>query len=119
MLNYDEVMQIMEEFEEEAPPTRKRMCGECPFRRDSTPGHLGPHTAEEWASAAHGEGPMACHSTIVESESWVGTQQCAGMAQFRTNICKRPRHPLIETAAEPDRVNVFAWDNEMVEHHNS
>lgn len=114
---YERNLLSMEEFEEVAPPVRSKPCNECPFLRTSLPGHLGHLTAAEWAEMAHGEGPMACHLTTNPASSWVGTMQCAGMAQFRRNIFKSPRDPLIAVAPERDTVTVFAWDNEMIAHH--
>lgn len=118
-MDHDELMKSMAEFEEVQPPCRDKPCAECPFLRTSMPGHLGPHTVEEWVEAAHGEGPMACHMTIRADGSWKRTKQCAGMAQFRKNIMKSPRSPLIAVAAERNTDAVFARGTEMIEHHNS
>jgi hypothetical protein len=44
-------------------------------------------------------------------------RQCAGSAIFRANICKSPRNPEVARADEADRVTVFGWDNEFIDHH--
>lgn len=101
----------------EYPKATERPCNECPWRRDSTPGHLGPHSAEEWVAAAHGEGAIACHLTITDS-NWTdeGMRQCAGAATFRANVLKVPRNPTI-AVAKVDKERVFGWNDEFMEHH--
>lgn len=101
------------------PESTKVPCNECPWRRDSTPGHLGPHSAEQWILGVHGEGAIACHMTITD-QNWddPGMRQCAGAAQFRKNVWKLPRDPKIAVAEERDTETVFAWNDEFLEHHN-
>lgn len=99
------------------PEATVRPCNECPWRRDSRPGHLGPYSAQEWANAAHGESPIACHETIKhEDQDWSELRQCAGMAIFRANIFKSPRHPKV-ARAKRDEETVFSWDDEFIAHH--
>lgn len=104
------------------PEVTKTPCNECPWRRAAWAGHLGPHTAEEWVEMAHGEGAIACHKTIraeVEADwSDEGLRQCAGAAQFRTNVFKSPRNTQIAVAASRDTETVFAWNDEFLDHHN-
>jgi hypothetical protein len=91
-------------------------CRDCPWRRGAARGWLGPMTGEEWIDAAHGEGAIACHLTIPAGGGWGdATQQCAGAAAFRANVCKQPRNPTI--AVGPERDDVFASDAEFLEHH--
>ena len=99
------------------PDAVPKPCVECPWRRDSTPGFIGPHTAEEWVRMAHSEIAIACHMTIQE-ESWdaPGIRQCAGAGIFRANICKSPRNPEV-VVLEADRETVFGWNDEFVAHH--
>lgn len=101
------------------PEPTKSPCNECPWRRNSLPGHLGPHTAEEWVGLAHSEAPIACHKTIEVDGSWdtPGIRQCAGAGIFRTNVLKSPRSPEVWTADEPDPKTVFQWGSEFVAHH--
>jgi hypothetical protein len=110
---------------ENLPPATPNPCNECPWLRDSNPGHLGPYSAEYWATIAHGNSPVACHKTIKRTDDdgegdWAdpAMRQCAGMAQFRTNICKKPLFPQVATAEERDTSVVFAWDDEFIAHHN-
>lgn len=104
-------------FLKELPEATARPCAECPWRRDSRSGHLGPNTAEEWAELAHGESPIACHMTIEsDDQPWPELRQCAGSAIFRANICKSPRNPEV-AVGQQDTKTVFAWDDEFIAHH--
>ncbi len=85
-------------------------CSDCPWARASFNGWLGPGTAEEWLTAAHGEGTVPCHVHP--------NVQCAGLAIFRANVYKVPRDQ--ETLRLPaDRVRVFAIDDEFKAHHDN
>lgn len=108
------------------PPVRPVPCHECPWRRVSEPGVLGPFDAETWVSMAHGEIPIACHTSIdplyTNSQgegSWDqdGMLQCAGAATFRKHIAKRPRDEEIAVGPE-DRVKIFTWNDQFLEHHD-
>lgn len=44
-------------------------------------------------------------------------QQCAGLAIFRTNICKSPRYRDILTLPQ-DKTTVFASPAEFIDHHS-
>lgn len=100
------------------PVATKTPCIECPWRRDSAAGHLGPHDAKTWAQAAHGESAIACHATIT-GEDWTdpGMRQCAGAAIFRRNVLKLPHNPTIATSDEPDHERVFSSSREFIAHH--
>lgn len=99
------------------PPPVKEPCRECPWRRASWAGHLGPFSPEEWLDILHGESPIACHLTIPPGGGWGdNTRQCRGAAIMRANVCKTPRNPSIETGPE-DPVTVFRRNAEFLEHH--
>lgn len=106
------------------PPVRRNPCGDCPWRVNSLPGWLGPHSADEWLAMAHGEGPIACHTTIVGDENGDGDWdhpdilQCAGAARFRANVCKSPRDPDI-ARGPADRENIFTWNDKFLAHHQA
>lgn len=101
------------------PPVRPTPCFDCPWRRDSAAGWLGPYTAEEWWQLAHSDQPIACHITIPESgeEDWEvkGILQCAGAAIYRTNVHKSPRDP--EVATLPGDLETVFGFGEFVAHH--
>lgn len=101
----------------EYPPACAVPCNDCPWRRNATPGWLGPYTAHEWADAAHREGAVACHQTIPEGGGWgPKTVQCKGMAIFRANVFKQPRNRTIETGPR-DVDRVFTDEREFIIYH--
>jgi len=105
------------------PDATKRPCSECPWRRESAAGWLGPMGPLDWLRAADGELAIACHKTIkTEDGESVGNWddpdilQCKGVAVFRANTCKEPRDPEIVTGPV-DREDVFANKQEFYDHH--
>lgn len=109
----------MTDFDELPPVKTGGPCRECPWANDSAPGWLGPYTAAEWLTLAHSDQPIACHKTIEEDESWStpGIRQCAGAAQFRRNVDKKPRHPKVASEKDFDDTFVFATDQQFRDHH--
>lgn len=98
------------------PPPPPKPCNDCPWRRDSMRGWLGPFSPEKWLESAHGETPVACHQTIPEGGGWgPRTLQCRGLASFRCHVAKSPRNKSIVTG--PKDPTVFATNEEFVEHH--
>lgn len=84
-------------------------CGDCPWRRDALPGWLGSLSADDWLRAAHGEATADCHTLT--------GAQCAGLATYRANVCKRPRNPAALQLG-PDRDTVFAGPAEFRDYHH-
>lgn len=92
----------------------RKPCADCPFARTAIRGWLGLSsikknkiaTPEEWIEIAHGEKVEICHCTT--------SKECAGLAIFRANVFKLPKHALI---LEPDTTLVFANDQEFKAHH--
>lgn len=82
-------------------------CSECPWRRKSVSGWLGPYTPEEWLAHAHGETVISCHKHR--------SQQCAGAAIFRANVFKETRHQ--EALRLPRDKAVFCSNEEFTLHH--
>jgi hypothetical protein len=93
-------------------------CNECPWRRESLPGWLGPHDAEEWINLVHGDGQVACHKTIVVSDDPTGTTTCSGSAIYRRNVAKSPRGVPADHQLDADTVNVFARPDQFTDHHD-
>jgi len=105
------------------PPCGKP-CKECPWRRESVPGWLGPHPAKDWVALAHSDAQIACHLTIPEDTPEDGSDldqmtTCSGAAIFRANVCKAPRtlRGLDDYRLEADREAVFGWNDQFLEHH--
>lgn len=96
---------------EEAVPAERqhtKPCGDCPWRRDSLAGWLGGPTPREWVKEAHSEEVIECHTRT--------GAQCAGVAIYRGNVCKRPRSGALVLLA--DRTNVFGTPTEFMAHHS-
>jgi hypothetical protein len=96
---------------EEAKPAKAQHttpCSDCPWRRDALPGWLGGNTPEEWVQIAHSDGLVECHTLL--------GAQCAGIAVYRRNVCKRVDPPNMTLEADKDAV--FGWPTEFVDHHN-
>jgi len=87
-------------------PKRSAPCRECPWRRKSIPGWVGPFTPEMWSQSAHGESLIWCH---------LKRGECIGAAIFRANVCKVTRLPTLSMPADPARV--FSSSEEFIAHH--
>lgn len=85
----------------------ERPCSDCPWSRNALPGWLGSLTAEEWIQVAHSDAHVDCHA--------LRGAQCAGIAIYRRNVCKRVEAP--NMTLPPDREAVFAWPPEFLDHH--
>jgi hypothetical protein len=92
-------------------------CNECPWRRESLRGFLGPYDADEWIGLAHGDGKVACHLTIVEDDVEEGTTACSGAAIYRRNVAKSPRGVPFDHQLDSDYEAVFATPPEFIGHH--
>jgi hypothetical protein len=91
----------------------KKPCTDCPWARASLKGWLGPLSAEQWLTVAHGDGLVECHTMKL---GWAKPMQCAGAAIYRRNVAKTPR--ATEALRLPaDRERVFASPSEFVAHH--
>lgn len=105
-----------------------RPCGECPFRRVSARGWLGPWKPTELLFHL-GRGEFACHRTIPRDEEVAADdprlQACAGAAIFLNNKIEESRHPAVAAhQAKMRRIvspalasTVFQWSHEFLEHH--
>jgi hypothetical protein len=80
---------------------RKVMCDECPFRKASLRGWLGPHSIADIERVVQSDEPFICHEEIEEmavrgysdEEIIDEGQHCVGMLRYRNNMCKRSRDP--------------------------
>lgn len=96
------------------PEATKVPCNECPWRRDSWAGHLGPFEPAEWLAIVQSDEAIACHKTIEEEGNWdtPRIRQCAGAASYRANSFKSPRDPAV--ACGPTNPEVFARPAEFL-----
>lgn len=99
MTSGDEAIEV--DFQHETP------CHDCPWRRDSIKGWLGSMTPREWTDHAHGRSLVDCHTSI--------GAQCAGIAIYRSNVCKLPDKPSIKLPK--DHETVFSNRMEFEDHH--
>lgn len=90
-----------------SPTQHTSPCHDCPFRRTAINGWLGGLTAEDFITVAHTDTYSSCHV--------ISNQQCAGMAIYRRNVCKRVEPPLLKL--EADRELVFSTPMEFRDHH--
>jgi len=98
-------------------PPAPKPCDDCPWRRNATPGWLGPYDADDWVLLAHSDEPIACHLTIVEDESFDGTRACAGAQIYRANVAKLARGAPLSHVLPADRDAVFGLPSQFIEHH--
>lgn len=99
-------------------------CKECPFRKASVPGWLGPWEPDELMSnIPYVEFP--CHKTIKPSDKGVAPhhQVCAGAAMFLNNKVQRSRAPIMDAHQSylrdqaVDHSGVFSNAQEFMAHH--
>ena len=108
----------------------RKPCSECPFRKRSLPGWLGPWKLDDFTNVRsgiiHGETRFVCHETVTddqEGELRAGNLVCTGSLICRNRSCKSSREPEMaalerdvrEHEAVPDIMN--AWEFE--EHHGA
>lgn len=77
--------------------------------RTALNGWLGGATPEEYVRLAHSDAQVSCHV--------YGNVQCAGMAIYRRNVCKRVSPPGL--VLEKDTEAVFATPMAFLEHHRA
>lgn len=92
----------------DAKAQHTRPCSDCPWARTALNGWLGGATIDEWIATAHSDAPVDCHT--------LRGAQCAGIAIYRRNVCKRADPPNL--LLEADREAVFATPAEFREHHS-
>ncbi len=76
----------------------KAPCSDCPFRKKSLPGWLGPWQPWDLLRSVDADVPFPCHQTIAEDHEERGQsldqmQSCAGAALFLANRYKLSRDP--------------------------
>lgn len=82
-------------------------CSDCPWARTALNGWLGGVSIDDWLHTAHSDTHVDCHT--------LHGAQCAGVAVYRRNVCKRVEAPLLRL--ERDTVKVFATPMEFKAHH--
>lgn len=67
-------------------------CKECPFKKDSAPGWLGPWNPLTLHQYIIGEAPFACHSTTANNDDFSPIELCAGSLIYAKNCGKSYRN---------------------------
>ena len=91
----------------DAKAQHTKPCSDCPWARTALNGWLGGMTPEDWLKVAHSDATVDCHT--------LRGAQCAGIAIYRRNVCKRADRPNLQL--EADRETVFATWAEFLDHH--
>ena len=83
-------------------------CMDCPWGRGSLNRWLGGGSIDNWLTTAHRDHLVECHVLT--------GAQCAGVAIYRANVCKRTDFPLLRLPA--NKALVFATPREFRAHHS-
>jgi hypothetical protein len=102
----------------------RKPCSQCPFRRNSLRGWLGPWDVEQLLHHL-GRGEFPCHQTIKRDDQPVEELEgCAGAAIFLNNKLEVSRHPRVQEhqdavadVSQEVKDGVFDWGDEFREHH--
>ena len=97
---------------DDAPSSSKQHatpCSDCPMARTALNGWLGGATPDEYVRLAHSDHQVNCHA--------IRGPQCAGMAIYRRNVCKRVDPPNL--VLPKDEELVFSTPMEFLAHHNA
>lgn len=79
--------------------TRKNPCNECPFRKKSIAGWLGPWTVQSILQQAHGEAGLGCHVDVEKKKNLSDEELvekvhiCVGSIQHANKSFKSYRNP--------------------------
>lgn len=97
-------------------------CKECPFRKDSIRGWLGPDTPEEVIAQVHGEGGYPCHMSTERAVKmeilYDDIQQCAGAVHHATAYFKLYRPgPLAQMQRRLEKKPYPVLGREFVQYH--
>lgn len=108
----------------------KRVCTECPFRRESAPGWIGEHKdVREIINIVQFDGHFPCHMEVTKrtnrgepfKDAVSESPFCKGALHFMRNSCKRHADPAVQEQVEKAGKSkaIFTWPAEMEEHHRS
>lgn len=61
---------------------RKQICSECPFRKNSLPGWLGPHSLDQILNSQRDEIPFSCHKERTDNST------VSDIASGKLHICR-------------------------------
>lgn len=87
----------------------KKPCSDCPWARTALNGWLGGGSIDDWLFTAHSDHVVDCHT--------IKNTQCAGLAIYRKNVCKRVEPPNL--VLDRDEALVFGTPMEFRAHHEA
>lgn len=104
--------------------SQRRMCSQCPFRKNAAGGWLGAYTPQEVIDTVRSETPFPCHAQVdYDDPAWAekldGKPHCAGHMQMAKAMCKLPRdleHSRAVRAIEIEK-NHLGSPAAFLEHH--
>jgi len=95
----------------------KKCCSDCPFRRESSPGWLGPNLLADIIEKYETDEEFICHKTLGESD-----KICRGYVHLRNNACKDAhtsnRLFKVQNDLAGEENGCFETIEEFIEHHD-
>ena len=97
------------------------VCDECPYRKKSTPGWLGPYDVTEYVDPIGNETLVPCHKTFGLDRRPL----CSGLVATRLNSHKLMIDPVNRSSQnkmrtnDAERAKVFSFKHEFIEHHSN
>lgn len=104
--SWDRLLVSIEDAEV-AQSQHKTPCRDCPWARKALSGWLGNLSVTDWVGVAHSDSYAGCHTLL--------GAQCAGLAIYRRNTCKRVEAPLLVLPS--DHEMCFSNQMEFTAHH--
>lgn len=105
----------------------KKMCNQCPWRKNSAEGWLGAASPQDFVLAIQQSGKLPCHSSVdYESDDWKSKIEddeilhCAGAILAAKKMCKIPlnsEHANLIAKAQRDENHMN--HHEFIEHHEN
>lgn len=93
-------------------------CSECPFRKDSAQGWLGPYTVPDLLDFARRDIEFPCHKSMGTKNERI----CRGFLHYRNNTGKSARQPsrlkTCEQRTYRQENNCFETPMQLAEHHD-
>ena len=104
----------------------KTPCNDCPFRKSSAPGWLGPYQKpEDLHRLVMSENPFPCHLSHQEDVAFEfvgqkGLPYCKGAILYMKKSCKWPRSPDLANAVRscnPNDLDDILSISQFLSHH--
>lgn len=100
--------------------TLRPRCEQCPFRKNSAPGWLGPWNVQDFEQMYNGDANFICHSSIDKNVE----HTCVGYVLIRVNSLKvsRDKNSMLAKLERlyqkiKNKNDCFQWWHEFAAHH--